>query len=172
VFRVKGLNLKQLFDSSVRTVISYIALFILLVACDPCRDCGPVVYEPTVELIFKDAEIVVNADLEEEMEVTTATDVSIFWEEVAAQVPFEEGTEAFVTPLSNQSDGSSYTVDIEGVPYQLSLSFEVYRELDVDHRMLVRARGIEAVSHSFDSLVFTCNTVDCLDKETTITCYF
>jgi len=156
----------------VRTFLSYIALFILLTACDPCRDCGPVVYEPTVELIFKNAEIVLNQDLEEEIDITTATDVTIFWDEAAAFVPFEEGTEAFVTPLSNQTDGSSYSVDIDGVPFQLSLAFDVFHELDVDHRMLVRARSIEAVSHSFDSLVFTCQTVECFDKETTITCYF
>jgi len=156
----------------LRIFPSFIVLVVLLAACDPCRDCGPLVYEPTVELIFVDAEIVLNDDEEEEIEETTAKDVTIFWEEADAQLTFEEGIEEFMTPLSNQSNGSTYTITIGEVSHELALTYEVFRELDVDRRMLVRAGFIEASAHSFDSLVFTCKTVDCLDKETTITCYF
>ena len=156
----------------MRSFLSFILLVILVAACDPCRDCGPLVYEPTVELIFVDAEIVLNDDEEEELEETTATAVTIFWEEADAQLTFEEGSKAFVTPLSNQSNGSTYSITIGETTHELALTYEVFRELDVDRRMLVRAGFIAAATHSFDSLVFTCKTVDCMDKETTITCYF
>lgn len=151
----------------VRTAL-FLFLLILAGACDPCRDCGPLTYEPTVALIFVDAEL----DEDEEIKETIASDVTIFWAELAAEIPFEEGLKEFDTPLSNSTNGSTYSIGIGEASYQLALTYEVFRELDVDRRMLVRAQNIQAESHSFDSLVFSCNTVDCLDKETTITCYF
>jgi hypothetical protein len=147
--------------------IPILLLLLLITACDPCTGCGPLEYEPTVTLEFVDAAIV-----DENITETVTSDVSIYWENVASVLAFEEGETAFITPLSYLENQSDYTISIGGTDYNLSLGYELDKQQDVNRRILFRALNIDSVSHSFDSLVFDCGSFGCLDKETTITCYF
>ena len=97
-------------------------------------------------------------------------DVTITWLDVGAELAFEEGTSEFSVPLSTSLETGSYLVDIGTSDYLMLMEYELFEELDVDHRFIPRARGIMITTHDFDSISYDCD--DCLDGETTITCYF
>jgi hypothetical protein len=145
----------------------FLLLIFVITACDPCTDCGPLAYEPTVELSFVDAEIA-----DELLVETVATDLTIYWENVSSLLEFEEGETAFIAPLSYLESESEYTVTINGTDYSLVLDYVLDKQLDINRRIIYRALNIDSVSHSFDSLVFECGSFGCLDKQTVITCYF
>jgi len=149
-----------------------VVLLSLISACDPCTGCGSVTYDPTVELIFVDVNLVLTETNEVVKTETKATEVTIFWEDLGVEIPTTSGKTTFSAPLRNQATTSNYSFGLSDNTYMLGLSYDLFSELDIDHRMLVRASFIEATAHSFDSVAIACLTPDCLDKQTTLTCYY
>ena len=142
-------------------------LFSILYACDPCTDCGPAIGEPTVQLEFVNGEGA-NDLIERVQIVNTGLDTV-----------FEDGVSAYITPLHSTSEETELNITIATTQYSLILTYDLFDEVDIDHRVLRRAKNISVMSHTFESFLVTCDTVnfDCdkdlyLDKETIITCYF
>ena len=92
---------------------------------------------------------------------------------------FTDSSTSYVTPLHYTSEETELAITLAGIQYDLVLSYELFDELDIDHRVLRRAQNIVAKSHTFDSVKIACDSVNfncttglILDKETIITCYF
>ena len=92
---------------------------------------------------------------------------------------FQDSAANYSLPLNFTSNLAEYYISINGITDTLELGYDLFDEIDPDHRVLRRAQNIEVKSHSFDSLVISCDSVnfDCnagllLDKETIMTCYF
>ena len=139
----------------------------ILYACDPCTDCGPAVGEPTVQIEFVNGEGA--NDLVEKVQIVNT----------GLDTVFEDGVSEYTAPLHFTSEETELNITIDSTQYALILAYDLFDEVDIDHRVLRRAKNINVMSHAFDSILVTCDSVnfDCdkglfLDKETIITCYF
>ena len=149
------------------SILPFLILVVVLWACDPCTDCRPVDREPTVSLVFIDEE---GADvlIDKVQIVNTGLDTV-----------FESGIASYDAPLHYQSEETELNIISGTDEFSMTIAYDLFDEIDLDHRVLRRAQNIEVKSFSFDSLTVSCDSVnfDCdtglvLDKETIITCYF
>ena len=151
----------------MKHILSVLIPALLLFSCDPCTDCDPFNYEPTVELQF------VRVEIEDEVKKNTIiTNPLIYWDNVSGFLEFKEGINKFPVPLSYTDMQSEYTMVMEGIMFSLVLDYDLEKQFDANRRVIIRALNIDSVSHTFDSLVFKCGSFGCVDKQTSITCYF
>ena len=233
--------------------ISILTLIVasLLYACDSCENCGPLVFEPSVELIFINADsaktltdsITNNTELRTALNTESQTfedtlgyfntfldsirneqrvnenpdslflnaQITLFTDSLntndstvvvldslnGVMNPIvttinsgllnvssitvqpsgngltleEDSATSYSIPLSYDQSFDQYIIELAGESFELELTYEVYEEVDDDRRVRLRAEAIEVTSHSFDSLIYECET-NCTDDNAVFTCYF
>lgn len=92
---------------------------------------------------------------------------------------FEDGVSAYLAPLHFTSEQTELNITTASTQYSLVLTYDLFDEVNLDRRVLRRAKNIQVKSYTrFDSVLVSCDSVNfnCeglfLDKETIITCYF
>ena len=85
---------------------------------------------------------------------------------------FTDSTNFYEAPLDHMSSPTELQFQIDGITYDLLLTYNLTTEADVDRQLLRVASGITVDTHSFDSVRTECETEECFPEETTISCYF
>jgi hypothetical protein len=224
----------------------FVVTILLLWACDPCNDCGPIEQEPTIGLFFVNADSlqtttdslevvdtlifvsdslnIVNDSIangalgyeDEQLALENFIDglthlrsvaedlsdslsqINILLTSILSDIEdgnvlidqlllvetgfdsiFTDSTSEYYAPLLMTAEETELSITIANIPYQLTLAYDLFDEIDIDHRVQRRAQNVTIKSHSFDSVKIACNSInfDCnsevlLDNETIITCYF
>ncbi len=83
----------------------------------------------------------------------------------------EDSATNYALPLIDGADICSFLLIMNDEQYSLDIGYAIYTEQSFSTIYQV-ASGIEVVSHSFDSVNVACDTPECFNGETTITCYF
>lgn len=89
-----------------------------------------------------------------------------------AEVVFEDSMRQFGLPLLLAESRTSFQISIAGEQYSIAYTYDTYETVDAARRVQVKARNLDTVAHSFDSLVINCRTEECISDETTVTAYF
>ena len=85
---------------------------------------------------------------------------------------FEDSTTLYELVLSSFDERTDYLLYLDDQEYDLRIDYVLKEGLNLDHQIVRRAFIENVQSALFDSLKVECESVECLDGETVITCYF
>ncbi|MEP1891338.1 MAG: hypothetical protein ABJJ14_06700, partial [Cyclobacteriaceae bacterium] len=74
--------------------------------------------------------------------------------------------------LMQEYNFTTFLIDLDGERDTISFSYTTDLEVDEERRVKMRAYNIDTVSYTYDSLLFECNTSECLSNEVLVTIYF
>ena len=86
---------------------------------------------------------------------------------------YADSSTTYNLPLLMQDyNFTTFLIDLDGNRDTISFSYITDLEVDEERRIKMRAYNIDTVSYSYDSLLFECNTSECLSNEVLVTIYF
>ncbi|MFY0599038.1 MAG: hypothetical protein JXR03_05165 [Cyclobacteriaceae bacterium] len=90
-----------------------------------------------------------------------------------AVATYSDSSELYSLPLLMQNFNlTSFAIDIGDKSDTISFSYTTDLFVDTERRVEMRAFDIDTVSYTYDSLLFECNTSECLSNEVLVTVYF
>lgn len=93
--------------------------------------------------------------------------------ENSSQESYTDSALIYSFPLLMQGfDITTFAIDIEDKKDTISFSYTTDLFVDTQRRVEMRAFNIDTVSYTYDSLIFECNTSECLSNEVLVTVYF
>lgn len=97
--------------------------------------------------------------------------VEIF--ENGSLLEYEDSAESYSVPLLMQGyDFTTFIIKIEEKIDTISFSYTTELFTDTERKVEMRAYNIDTLGYTYDSLIFECNTSECLSNEVSVTTYF
>lgn len=90
--------------------------------------------------------------------------------EIGSSLTYMDSSTFWNIPLSFNKDFTLYDITIDNEVYRIEFDYNNFTEVDQQRNVLVRAKDIRVINHSFDSLK-ACDD-NCIDGEATFTFYF
>lgn len=90
--------------------------------------------------------------------------------EIGSSLTYMDSSTFWNIPLSFNKDFTLYDITIDNEVYRIEFDYNNFTEVDQQRNVLIRAKDIKVINHSFDSLK-ACDD-NCIDGEATFTFYF
>ncbi len=85
---------------------------------------------------------------------------------------YPDSTSSFRFPLLLATEQSTYVFQIGDSTYTIAFQYDTYEAIDDARIARIRAVNLDTIYQTFDSLVISCQTNQCISDETTVTAYF
>jgi hypothetical protein len=94
-------------------------------------------------------------------------------DESGNSVEYADSATLYNLPLLMQDyDMTTFLIDLDGKRDTIVFSYITDIDVDTERKVKLRAYNIDTVSYTYDSLLFECNTSQCLSNEVLVTVYF
>jgi hypothetical protein len=185
-------SIKTIADSSVKALnASITALSDSLIVLDTLIANGQVQYESTRDsflLAISDFENLVVANTLVKTKIDSVNKVfnsvvtkinkgtvqllRTYLVEETIDLDYPDSTSLFRLPLLLATGQSTYEIQIGDSTYTIAFQYDTYEAIDDARIARIRAVNLDTIYHTFDSLVISCQTNQCISDETTVTAYF